>query len=163
MPPNRRSEYFFPLAFDDRELLPRIFHASKSHSDYAVSGKARRDSSDPRFARFVGSLESRREERRMPPSDRMDGATFLLLSRVRARADFHLSPVIPVHRRSYGGQIFRPADDDDDVDDDGPLDEFKVNLGHEAIPGAREGRRPRATCHREPPGSAGFTLISPLR
>lgn len=66
------------------------------------------------------------------------------------------------------------------IDDDGSLDEFKVNLGHETISrraGERErdreresegerggvGRRPRATCHREPPGSSRLTLISLLR
>lgn len=50
--------------------------------------------------------------------------------------------------------------------DDGSLDEFKVNLGHETVLWRARGvgrRRSRATCHREPPGSAGLTLISLLR
>jgi len=70
------------LASDDRELFsPRIFHASKSHLWITPS----RIRATPgflgglHFARFVGSLESRREERRMPP-DRMDTRCLLLSS-----------------------------------------------------------------------------------
>jgi len=49
---------------------------------------------------------------------------------------------------------------------DGSLDEFKVNLGYRTVLWRMRGigwQRPRATCHREPPGSARLTLISLLR
>lgn len=71
--------------------------------------------------------------------------------------------------RSYDGQIFRSAclpAVAHPSPDDGSLDEFKVNLGHETVLWRARGvgrRRSRATCHREPPGSAGLTLISLLR
>lgn len=68
--------------------------------------------------------------------------------------------------RSYG-QIFRSACLPSPIPlDDGSLDEFKVNLGHETVLWRARGvgrRRSRATCHREPPGSVGLTLISLLR
>lgn len=81
--------------------------------------------------------------------------------------NFHRSPVVPVRpllRRTNFSfclpAVVLP------LSDDGPLDEFKVNLGHETVLWRARGvswQRPRATCHREPPGSAGLTLISLLR
>jgi len=81
--------------------------------------------------------------------------------------NFHRSPVVPVRpllRRTNFSfclpAVVLP------LSDDGSLGEFKVNLGHETVLWRVRGvsrQRPRATCHREPPGSAGLTLISLLR
>lgn len=134
-----------------------------------------------RFVEFVGSSERIASRHDKYPSHRIVEPRRLFsfslprsVSRKRHMREyvvrgtnFHRSPVVPVRpllRRTNFSfclpAVVLP------LSDDGPLDEFKVNLGHETVLWRARGvgwQRPRATCHREPPGSAGLTLISLLR
>lgn len=135
-----------------------------------------------RFVEFVGSSERIASRHDKYPSHRIAEPRRLFsfslprsVSRKRHMREyvvrgtnFHRSPVVPVRPllRRTNFSFCLPAPSSSPCPMTVRSTNSKLISGTRPFFGEREGwvgSGPRATCHREPPGSAGLTLISLLR